>query len=57
MPGGVRHENGSQVVLRVADTRIHANIGNASGHANVSECWHCVYWAGQTKDCNLHAAS
>jgi len=27
MPGGVRHENGSQVVLRVADTRIHANIG------------------------------
>ena len=42
-----RKRRGSGCRLGVAP--IHGRLGDVSLSANLSECWHCVYWAGRSK--------
>jgi len=53
MPESVRDENDAEVTGRMGDTPIHKRLGNVSLSANLSECWHDVYSAGQGKRCYL----
>jgi hypothetical protein len=49
MPESVRDESGVEVDARLGVAPIHGRLGDVSLSANLSECWHCVYWAGRSK--------